>query len=793
MRKTLFAILIFFPMILSAQSDLKGIIYDKTKLPLDDVNVKLTQRGKLVYSTITNHGRFLIKDLITGKYLLTASILGYDSINVEVKAPSELIEIYMHANSIELNNVTINSKLSLIERKIDKVIYNIENMPTMAGADALEAITKLPSVKLLNNNTLSLVGKGGVNIMINDKITLLSGEDLLNYLRSIPADNISKIEIIANPSAKYDAQGNSGLINIVYKKNRPETWTIGLRSSYTQRTYDRETIGSSFDYQKNKLGIYSSLDYGYGSKQNLYQSKYFYPNQTWINSAPSRYYTNGSSIRAGIDYKFSKNWVTGIQFLGNYYNSPSSANRQQNVVSNESSLRTNILTPSIGTSKSNSNGLNFYNKVTFDSTGKLLILNIDYFNYNSRNDNNFSTTYIPQNGGIISGNFYSAENKGLQTAYNISTQLDSELPTKLINLSIGAKASFTKNDNNILLANTTSGNSVLDSSQSNQFIYSERTQALYISGNRKISKFETQIGLRLEATQTSGNSVTMLNLNRNSYVKIFPSIAFSYKIDSLNTLNLAYNRRINRPTYAYLNPFRWYSTSVAYTEGNPFLQPSFSNNIELNHTFQKSFNSKLYYSTVNNGYNQVTIVTPGSNIQIIRPENYIKSHSIGITETYTFDKIRWFSSNNTIDISRNWAKSTLLITNSKLSGTTVYLSSNNDFIINKNRSLIFSANLWLNTSGTYGLDKYSSASNLDLALKFLLFNKRLQLSFIGNDIFKSSITTLTSFSNNIKQDYRNYYDSRLFRLSISYKFLESKLSIKKRNFSNYDEQRRLGQ
>ena len=313
----------------------------------------------------------------------------------------------------------------------------------------------------------------------------------------------------------------------------------------------------------------------------------------------------------------------------------------------------------------------------------------------------------------------------------------------------------------------------------------------YIPEFKKLNeKWETQLGFRLENTQTEGVSKTLNQKNTNSYAKLFPTFYLTYTPNEKNAFSINYNKRINRPSYNRLNPFRWYSNPFSYTEGNPFLQPSFSNNLELNYTFNDNWSNSIYYSHTDNGFEQITIVDNTDNIQKTIAQNFFKTTIIGISESYTYNKLKWLSSTFSFDWNYSKSESLIPITNQNLNGSNAYFSISNDFNLNKNKTLLFNFSYWYNFKGTSDLDKNNAYSQLDASLKYFAFDKKLQISFNANDILSTNRPIYTSFTNNIQIDYKNYYDVRLFRLSLVYKFGNKNINVEKKEVGNQEEKER---
>ncbi|WP_291066499.1 outer membrane beta-barrel family protein, partial [Empedobacter sp. UBA5036] len=666
-------------------------------------------------------------------------------------------------------------------RKIDRTIYNVENSISTIGGDALDALKMTPRINV-KNDQISMIGKSGMSVMVDDKLIQVSGDDLINLLKSIPSDNIKSIEVITTPPAKYDAEGNSGIVNIKLKKTRINQWNSSLRSSYTQSTYPKGAFGGSFEYQKNKLSLYSDINYINGSNAPIENTKTYYSDGLWNEGSTRRDYQKSLNTRLGFDYKMNDNWSVGIQYLGNL-NKPSV---QENILTtiynpDNSSVNSYLKTLSYTQKKNNNHSINLNSIIEMDTIGKKMIVNFDYFNYKNTENRNFNTIDLS-----------SANNISLQNIENYSTKIDFEHPLKWIILTYGAKVSFTKTNSDANYFDTTTGSPIFDYSQSNVFEYKENTQSFYISGNKKLSnKWESQLGFRLENTQTQGYSKTQEQKNRNDYTKLFPTFYISYTPNEKNSLSINYNKRINRPSYDKLNPFRWYSNPYSYVEGNPFLQPSFTDNVEFNYIHNDNWSNSVYFSHTKNGFEQITILDETTKNQQTTSKNYFNTNIIGFSESYTLKKLKWLSTTFSLDWNYSWSKSLIYITNQNLKGSNTYFSINNDFVLNKNKTLLFNISYWYNFKGVSDLDKNNAYSQLSASIKYLTLDKKLQISLNMIDILKTNKPIYTSYTNNIKIDYDNYYDRRLFRLSLTYKFGNKNINIMKKEFGNEEEKERV--
>lgn len=693
----------------------------------------------------------------------------------------------------QIEHIEIVTKKKLVERKIDRLVFNVENSISATGGDALDALKVTPGIRVLNDK-ISMIGKSGMIVMVDDKVIKLSGDDLIGFLKTIPSDNIKSIEVITVPPAKYEAQGNSGIINIKLNKVKQNSWNSSVRSTYTQTTYPAGTLGGNFNYNKDKISVESDLGYTNGSVAPSYKTTFFYPSQVWSEVNTNRNYYDLIRGKMGVNYRFSDSFNIGIQYM-------SSNNKKKNLENDFSTITNNsnnsidslIVNKAENKIRNQFTTIDFYSVYKLDTLGRKISANFNYLKFKDSQDRIFSSNNLLANNTIIPNSYYSANNISKQDIENYSANVDVDFPAKFADFTFGGKVSFTKNKTDLALYNLSSGSSVYDDTQSNRFIYKENTEALYISASKKISeKWETQLGLRFETTQTQGNSITLDKINKNNYSKLFPTFYLTYTPNENNIFSLNYSRRLNRPNFEDLNPFRIYNNKYQYSEGNPFLQPSYSHNMELSYTLKNNWTSKLYYSKITDGSGGIILIEPANNnLQANIILNYLNSQIIGLSESYTLNFKKWFQSYNSFDVYYSNSKSTVPYVNSNVDGFNYNLTTNNTFSFNKEKTVLFGLNYSYNFKGISGVDRISAYSQLDVSLKFLFLNKSLSLAIIGNDILKSSIITQTSITNNYQIKYKNYDDIRFLRLSLVYKFGNKDIKSTQIEGSNEEEKNRL--
>lgn len=778
---------------LIAQVQLTGKIINQNNTPINFAEVILTNKDSIIkkseftdedgtFIIVVNKGEYIIKIIQLGKEIYNQ--------NIKLNQNKNLGKITVSENNQELQQVIIISKKKLLERKSDRLIFNVENSISSTGGDALDALKITPNIRV-QSDKITMIGKSGMSVMVNDKLIKLASNDLINFLKNLKADNIKCIEVITTPPAKYDAEGNSGIINIKLKEAKKDYWGGAFNSSFTKAKFDLGSLGSVLYYQKNKITINSVINYTNGSTAPYQENYVYYQKATWFESNEKRTFQNDLSNQLNFDYQVGPKTILGLQYNGSK-NKPLDKGFSNSVITNKfsSQIDSLIVTPSYVNSKKTSHSLNFYSLTKLDSIGKKLFFDASYFEYNSNLDNKFSSNYYYGNGSEIPNRNLKANNISNQKIKIYSSKIDMDLPLEWAKISFGAKISFIKTNNYLAYYDTYNPEPILDSAKSNLFNYSENTQALYISGSKSLAKnWELQLGLRTENTQTKGVSATIEQTSANTYIRLFPTIYLTYTANENSTISLNYNRRIDRPSYADLNPFRLYSTAFNYMEGNPFLQPYFTNNIEISHNY-KNLNSSLSYKNLTNGIDYITVVSPDSGIQIAKPNNFYTQNSIVLNENYAFTK--WKGYENYIGLNLLYAittpKTTTIVP--EISNWTASFNSYNSFVINKKKSIKASLDFVYTSPSVLGSYKLESYYFFDAGIRMSFFEKKMKMAISIVDIFRTNKLRYSQKVNNIQITALDYSNPQNIRFSLSYYFGKS-FEREKKNGSNEDEKNRV--
>jgi outer membrane receptor protein involved in Fe transport len=769
----------------------------------DSSSVKFTVTGKT--------GEFEFVDISEGKYLVSVSSVGYDKVVssiVTISAEQSDIStgvITLAETSQKLSGVTVTAKRPFIETKIDKTIVNVEASPTSAGATALEILEKSPGITVDNDGNISLRGKAGVIVMMDGKPTYLAAADLANLLKNTPASALDQIEIMTNPSARYDASGNSGVINIKTKKGRAGGFNgsimVGATASFfkldggAMYVNPRTQNSFTFNYRKNKLNFFGNYNPNFFRGRNRLQinRNVLDANKvlTGVNEVDTRFKFGNSNhtLKLGMDYFADKKntfgfAVSGFTFSGHptpqTVTTKFDANYQpeETMVSfTDNRIRFNNLTT------------NFNYRHVFDTTGRELGADIDYIAYDNTSDMVLGTQFFDElsqpNGSDL------ALRGHLPSKIKIfSFKSDYTHPFKNGRIEAGIKSSFVKNDNLVNYTRWDGAKWVADS-RSNHFIYDENINAAYLNGNTQVNKWSFQAGLRLENTIAKGYQVTNDSSFKRNFTNLFPSAFISYALNKSHQLTVSYSRRITRPNYQDLNPFIYFLDSLSYRKGNPFLLPQFTHNIELSHSFKSKLITTLNYYTTKGAISQM--LKADGNLVYLTAENVARFRNIGISVTAPIPVAKWWSVNLFTNIYNN--NYDFFVDGKRLE---VAFTS---FMVNMTQSFTFKKGFTAEISGFYrakGVDQLTVNDPMYVisfgAQKQIMKGKGTLRLNLRDPFWIQKYGGVTQYET-IDTRIRNRWDNRQITTTFTYRFGKTtqQNQPRRRNSASQEEQNRVGQ
>ncbi|WP_420570688.1 TonB-dependent receptor domain-containing protein [Kordia sp.] len=787
--KTITTLLIILICSISFGQNFTGKIIDQQNLPISFANIVVKDKAdnSLITGVISDeNGEFSISTKKENVYL-EISFVGFNTKKIYPTQPN-IGTIVLEEDGQQLQEVVITARKKLIQQKVDRLIFNVENTVAGTGGTAIDALKATPSVNV-DTDKLAIVGKGNVRVMVNDRMIQLSGNELNAYLSTIASDDIKNIEVITTPPSKYDAEGNSGLINIVLKKSKENSWNNQFRTSYTQATYSLFNFGNTFNYNKDNLSVIASLNGTKGHSAQFNEFDIIYPSASTATNLDMKNKENLISGRLGVDYNVTNNATVGILYSGSFEDKGIADGGVTRI--NDGNGTFTVNEGNAETTREN-HSINAHYIQKLDTLGRKLSVDVDYFNFNNSSNRNFSSEQF-----ITNQSYFEAENSTNQKIKNYSAKIDVEHPSNWANFSYGVKTTLTKTDSDVAFYNRTTGTPIFDPTQSNTFMYSENINAIYADMSKPLGeKWQTKIGVRFENTRTKGVSETNNQTDVNTYNKLFPSVFLGYNPSRENMFNLSYSRRIQRPSFERLNPFRFYINSISYQEGNPFLKPQISDNLELQHIYKGKLISKAFVSYVDDGYFNIIKAEDGAQQRIVVTfDNFYTAYNYGLTETFLYNPTKWWNTTTQATLSKmdTRYKDGFNLDAELLSKWNFQFYNRNVFQLNEAKTVQAEATFIYASPQKLMYFSVSEMVNLDLGLKFSLLDKKLNCAVAINDIFRRKATSVNTKTNGIDQTYYNYFDTRSVKVSLNYSFGNKKIKVKQRNSGNESEQNRAKQ
>lgn len=793
MKNLFYIIILLLPAQLFAQGNLPVLVTDQQGKPLDAATVTLSQQDKVISSRLTSEGKTLFSNLTANQYKLSVSIIGYKPLLRTFAFPKDSLKLIMAEDKQQLKEVAISFKKQLVERKPDKVIYNVENSVMASSGSAWEALSKAPGVQTTEEGNVTANNKG-VTVYMDDKPIRLSGDQLVEYLRGLPADQISKIEVMPIPSSRYDAQGGA-VINIVSKKTKAEGMNVSLNSGYIQGIKSGYKGNALFNYRKNNLNIFG--DYGYYRRTTertltgytLFQSPGQYAD--WERKRVTLSTNTAHNYKLGADYNLTENQVLGFLFTGNNNQGNSSGTTLTNVFNNYHLQPDSVLSTYVpNKNKSNNFSVNLNYKIKLDTAGQSLNIDLDYVPYQRKNIQEVDNkTYRPD--GSLGANPFHILTPSNQKIDIWSGKVDYNyrLDKKWI-MESGIKYTSIVNDNQLDYFNVAGNTQVLDPDRSNRFKYDEQTSAAYTSINRAFGKWELKAGLRLEYTRTKGYAQNLDSVNTNNYFKLFPTLYLSYNLSEDHQFNLSYNKRIERPDYRQLDPSKYYSTPYSYQSGNPFLRPAYYTSAELSYTFKKHYSTTLFYNRQENLVSNATVQDNVTKTYYDTQQNIGSINEGGISFSANFSPFSWWDMSYNIEGRLKRQKAVYLDATYDYRNQNYWLQTNQSFIIDKEGGLKAEASFWYRNLTQQGVLRIARTYDLSAGISKSILNKQGTIRFTASDILYKNPYKIDIDYNGQRSGFYQKADTRLFNLGFSYKFGKSIKEARRRATASEEERKR---
>ncbi|MDO7852809.1 TonB-dependent receptor [Hymenobacter convexus] len=798
-RRFFILLLLALPMLsqrAAAQATATGTVLDRAGQPLafaTAVLVALPDSAIANSQTTTEQGGYAFNNIKPGRYCVKALLMSYRSAHsaafVVGQEPVAVPALRLAPAATALKEVTVTGTTPMLEQHADRTVVNVDRLNT-AGETALEIMKKAPGVTLDKDDNIVYRGSTGVNVMIDGKLTYMSGAALSNYLKSLPASAISQIELLPNPPASMDAAGTAGVLNIKLKRSQlpglSGTYNLGL--GYGR--YEKSWAGTNLSYNVGKVRLFARLDGGrYNSFNRLtmirtIRDSLFNQENLWRPLMYSGTYATGADVALTVRQNI------GLQLRGSA--DQTTALRTSNSVTTDLAgnpgSRRQLLNPSNGT---NSNqALNLYYRFALDSTGRELSADADYVRYASNNDQSFNNVV------------FAASSEQGRPAEQLRSATSSETTIRAAKIDYvhpfagtkwraetGAKTSWVTSRSAIQFDKLMDSGWQLDALRTNQFQYDEHITAGYVSANTSYGRLELKAGLRGELTQTTGRSATTGQQVDRSYFQLFPSVFASYKITEHDQVSASVSRRISRPNYQSLNPFLNYSDFYTAQQGNPFLAPSLSQSFVFNYLHKGFQVLSLSYLHETNSVNNVLTQNDDTKVSTSTPQNLAQTSTLILSSGGHTDITKWWGVDNQLSGSYTQVETQIQAQPVRLASYSWEASSDHTFLLPRRYKLLVGGGY--SSPVVQGLYRAKASGLVNLGLKKQIWAERASFSLKVADVFNTNRFRSTIQYANVNQTWNNQWESRRVTLTFTCKIGSGKTQAR-HAAASADEEGRVG-
>ncbi|MCX2743594.1 TonB-dependent receptor [Mangrovivirga sp. M17] len=802
----LFLALFFLCFAANAQQagKITGKVSDQNSQPVPFANVAVLNQSdsSLVTGAVTSeNGNFTMgSPKVAGTYLVRLSAIGYETnysepFKIEGEGYSKhWSSLTLPEETQSLDGVEVRATRPTVIVEADKTVVDIENSALTEGNTALEVLEKSPGVWVDQDGNIQLNGKAGVLVMIDDRRTFMSAKELQSLLNSMSANNIKSIELITNPSAKYDAEGSAGIINIKLKRGIDTGFNGSVNLGYNYNERNSYNGGVNFNYKKGKVSSFLQADYSKRAQwRDLTMRREFITQgegEYMEQDAKNRHTFDNVNLNLGLDYEINDRHTVG--FMVKSFNNEGMVEFDVETFNyGNQDFPGFVLADNELNEENANNSANFHYIAQLDTNGTKLSVDLDYVNKESEDFGLFENEIFSSKGGELLGDeTFRNINPNMFDIYSAKADLTKPFG-KGKTLEAGLKFSQVVSDNEVRFEALTDGEWVLDADRSNHFIYTENIYAAYASyGFPLTEKISVKAGLRYEHTIAEGKSVTLNQVNDRSYAGFFPSLFVTNNVSENYQIGFNYSRRINRPNYRMLNPYYLYIDRYTIATGNPNLKPVFTHNVEVNQTFKKKYIVGLGYNKSVDMFTEVPDADVDSRLVVFSPRNLDDTHDAYARFIFPVDVKDWFSISNTAVVSYKQFSSVIedeKVVNERFN---TYFQSRFSFVLPKGfkfemTGTYIGPNVW----GIYRMDEQAW---VDLGVKKSIIDDKLSFSLNFNDVFHSRRFQGTVELPDQNTNIGNVFSSQSLNFTIRYNFSQGKQFRVNTNRGNLEELNRAG-
>lgn len=795
------------------QTSVKITVKNEKHSAIENATVELLQSkdSSIVKAAFSdNTGLAILENIKFGEYLLRVSYINYATnfssiiILSQLQPEDSATVITLQLQAKQLETVTVTAKKPFIQKLSDRIVVNVDNSIVSAGSSAMEVLERSPGVNVDQNDNISLRGRSGVIIMIDGKPTAMAGADLANYLKGLPAAAIDKIDLITNPSSKYDAAGNSGIIDIRMKKDQRFGTNGTLTAGYGQGVYPKTNAGTTFNYRNKKINIFGNYNYSYRIGLNhLLLDRNFYSDQGEFNGQDlkdnySKLKIGAHNTRIGFDFFPGKNTVIGFVTNGNFNQFKRTNDNNSEVINNQKQKISTFATQAANKDRVKNVVSNINLRHKFDSAGKEITADVDYGFFNSNSISTIATQYYKLDGSPLQPDYIlDGDQTGRLKLFTIKSDYSNPLKQNA-KLETGFKISFVSADNDAKFWDISNGIPQNDINKTNRFYYKENNNAAYVNFNKDFKTFDLQIGLRGEQTNVNTRQVKGNIQWDSSYFQLFPSVFFNYKLAAEKTWGVSISRRIGRPGYSQLNPFLFLIDVTTYSTGQPGLLPQLTWSYELSYTV-KSLNFTLAYSRTKNNHNVAIArfkdvfpnIPSDDNVTVQIPLNLTASDYFGISVAAPIRINNWWNMVNNGNVFYEKFNGTLGVTRLNAGKPAANIQTNNTFTFKKGWTAELNASL--NTGGQYGFMVGEPQWALSTGVQKILLKGKGTVRLNITDVFWTNLPKAVITYTNYIEKWHAYRESRVANLTFTYRFGSNKVQQARRRVTGSEEERQRAQ
>ncbi len=783
-----------------AQVKVTGKVHVENNVPLVSATAYLMKAKTTVIlkAVVTDeNGEYQFSDIQAGSYYVEAKMVGYTTNKSNVfdisKSDHKVPAILLNTDTRKLQEVAVEGKRPMVESKPGKLVLNVENAPLAAGNNALDIVQRAPGVSLDNNNNLQLMGQSGVSVTIDGRQTYMSGEQLVNFLKSTDGNQIKSVEVITTRAAKDDAEGAVGTINIVLKKNRMEGFNGTFNMTAGRGEKFRGNSSLSLNYKKNNTTVFGS----YACSDEKSHRKLLL-DRVIQNKGEKTYFKQRSildekeqnhSYRFGVEQRTSARNTLTLQFNGSNNIEYNDNDSKTNVGKSFTTLDSLLISTSQFKELFDRYSANLNNEFRIDSNGRKLTLDLDWSKFKSSKRVGYNNQYFDGQMDAITPEEIQRSRMPIGIDIYVA-KLDYEQPlSKVSKLEMGAKYSNVTSDNDLTFEDFLNNSWINNEKRTNHFVYKEQIAAGYIDYNNTIGKWGLKVGARGEYTFSDGNSLTLNKQVKRNYFKLFPNANLTYTLHENHILSLGYARKITRPNYRQLNPFDYFIDKLTFERGNPYLNPQFSNEFTLNYTLMQRYNVTLGINDVRDA-----IVESMGQDSVLK-QTWVIRENLGKNLTaylnlnipVTVSKI-WSMNNNITGIHFNFDG---MVSGYPLKRTSFLLQATSMHNLKLAKSLSANVNLRYFSPFNYNVYDMKARWDMEVGATKTFKDQRSSLKLAVSDLFNTGNQNLKTNFGDFDSSIRQYQDRRVVRLTYSYKFGNLKNNYRKKDTSNEEKERAL--